>query len=103
MFDGVEHHVDPSPHGSCKQVHSYGYVHTKESTVKSLQSEASNQTPKPAYHNVYKAKGGIMNADFIISDLPRNRAQVKYARREHTHRNMATNADSLVVLLEQCK
>jgi hypothetical protein len=28
---------------------------------------------------------------------------VKYARREHTHRNMATNADSLVVLLEQCK
>jgi hypothetical protein len=102
MFDGVEHHVDPSPHGNCKRVHSYGYVRTKESTVKSLHSETSNQTPKPAYHNVYKAKGGIMNAN-SISDLPRNRAQAKYARREHTHRNMATNADSLVVLLEQCK
>ena len=69
-------------------------MRTKESTVKSLQSEASNQTPKLAYHNVYKAKGGIMNAD-SISDLPRNCGQAKYARREHIHRNMATNTDSM--------
>ncbi len=102
IFNGVEHPVDPSPHGNCKRAHSYGYVRTKESTVKRLQSEASNQTPKPAYHNVYKAKGGIMNAD-AISDLPRNRAQAKYARREHTQQSMATNVDSLIVLLEQCK
>ena len=102
IFSDVEHSVDPSPHGNCKRAHSYGYVRTKESTVKRLQSESSNQTPKPAYHNVYNAKGGIMNAD-AISDLPRNRAQAKYWRREHTQQSMATNVDSLIVLLEQCK
>ena len=79
ILNGVEHPIDPSPHGNCKRAHTYCYVRTKESTVKRVQSEVSNQTPKPAYHNVYKAKGGIMNAD-AISDLPRNRAQAKYAR-----------------------
>ena len=43
-----------------------------------------------------------MNAN-AISDLPRNRAQAKYARRKHTQQSMATNVDSLIVLLEQCK
>ena len=83
IFNGVEYPIEPSPHGNCKRPHSYGYERTKESTVKRLQSEASNQAPKPAYHYVYKANGGIMNAD-AIRDLPRNRAQGKYARREHT-------------------
>ena len=34
IFNGVEHPVDPSPHGNGKQAHSYGYVRTKKSTAK---------------------------------------------------------------------
>ena len=68
--------------------------------MKKLRNEASVNTPKVAYHNVHREKGSILNAS-SMSDLPRNRAQAKYARRGHT--SSANNTDSLVMLLEQCK
>ena len=43
-----------------------------------------------------------MNA-VSMSDLPRNRAQAKYARRDHTKVKNFNKTDSLAVLLEQCK
>ena len=42
-----------------------------------------------------------MNA-VSMSDLPRNRDQAKYTRREHKVKNF-NKTDSLAVLLEQCK
>ena len=43
-----------------------------------------------------------MNA-VSISDLPRNRAQAKYARRGHTRVRSFDKIDSLAIMLEQCK
>ena len=38
-----------------------------------------------------------------ISDLPRNRAQAKYARRDHTRVKSFDKVDLLMILLKQCK
>ena len=55
-----------------------------------------------AYHNVHREKGGVWK-ESSISDRQRNRAQAKYARRGHTNSTNLENAESLVILLEQCK
>ena len=100
LFDNMEHPVEPIAHGNAKRRDSHPYVRIKDSTVKKLKNEATVNTPKVAYHNVHREKGGILNAS-SLSDLPRNRAQAKYARRGQT--KSANNTDSLVILLEQCK
>ena len=87
---------------TAKKRHPPVYVRTKESTVKKLQHESASKPPKAAYHTVHEEKGGIMNA-VSMSDLPRNRAQAKYNRREHTKVRNFDKTDSLAVLLEQCK
>lgn len=102
LFDGMEHPVQPSAHGNSKRKRSSPYVRTRESTVQKLQRESSVQTPKAAYHTVHKEKEDIMKA-VSINDLPRNRAQAKYARREHTRVKSFDKIDSLTILLEQCK
>jgi hypothetical protein len=102
LFDEIEHPVQPNAHANSKKRHPPVYVRTKESTVKKLQHESASKLPKAAYHTVHEEKGGIMNA-VSMSDLPRNRAQAKYNRREHTKVRNFDKTDSLAVLLEQCK
>ena len=67
-----------------------------------LRTESTDKTPKAAYHEVQRDVGGIMGAS-SISDLPRNRAQAKYRRRDYTDKRSFSQTDSLIILLEQCK
>jgi hypothetical protein len=102
LFDEIEHPVQPNAHGNSKRRHPPVFVRTKESTIRRLQNESVSKPPKEAYHTVHEEKGGIINAA-AISDLPRNRAQAKYHRREHTKVRNFDKTDSLAILLEQCK
>ncbi|KAK3736206.1 hypothetical protein QZH41_011893, partial [Actinostola sp. cb2023] len=98
-FEKEEHAVQIECHGNNKNSNN-PYQRTKMSVVERLRTSVKQNKPKEACYLVEEKAGGIINAE-AISDLPRNREQASYLRRGMSSRT--SDADSLVILLEQCK
>ena len=77
-FSEGEHSINVAPHGNAR--HGQPYLRTMPSVMCKLKKEARDKTPKRALQLVSDKAGGIVKAP-SAGALPRNRQQVKDARR----------------------
>lgn len=102
LFDGEEHEVTPAPHGHAKSNHATSYIRTKPSVIEKIKEVAKTTGPRATFHQISSENGGYLQAS-SASDLPRNREQVKNFRWRVRPKKSKSVADSLVILLQECK
>ena len=74
---GVEHPVEPAPHGNSLKKDTQQYVRTWASTKEALRRESGRKYPREAVHDVVDRALGGMQACVGLGQLPRNRQQAK--------------------------
>ena len=97
LFSEGEHKLLTAPHGNSR----YGqpYVRTMPSVMCKIKEEARKAMPKRALQFVSSQAGGILHA-MSAGALPRNRQQVKDARRRCTDKQAY---DPLYAVMHMCK
>jgi len=99
VFESEEHAVTPAPHGNAKQRQAPSYIRTKESTLNRVKDMTrKGKSPKEIYHLVSEENGGLMGAQTVTGDLPRNCEQTRCRGSKEKGRT-----DSLAIMLEECK
>ena len=92
-----EHKVKIAPHGNSRS--GEPYVRTMSSVLCKLKEESKKSTPKRVLQFVSNEAGGIMSAA-SAGALPRNRQQVKDARRQSSSKQ---DYDPLYSVMYMCK
>jgi len=77
---GIEHPIEPAPHGNSNKKRDTRFVRTWQSTKDALKQEAMANKPREAVHHTIQSLGGISGCRGL-GQLPRNRQQAKYLKR----------------------
>ncbi len=84
---GIEHSVEPAPHGNSRKKGTQQYVRTWDSTKKDLIEESESKHPREAIHSVIDKAWRRIQTCVGLGQIPRNRQQAKDLIRNRTMPN----------------
>ncbi len=74
---GIEHSVEPAPHGNSRKKDTQQYVRTWDSTKKDVIEESESKHPGEVIHSVIDNAWSGIQTCVSLGQIPRNRQQAK--------------------------